>query len=100
MMSTAMIAAPPQAPDRKHRWTVADFDRMIAAEIVPEGSRAYLWYGEVLEPMGESKPHANALFGLDEEVPLKLCAEIGGPASEFPAIPVAEILRDSLEEVR
>ena len=37
---------------------------MVEAGVVREGSRAFLWDGEVVEPMAEDQPHINALYRL------------------------------------
>ena len=50
---TIAIAAPRAA----RRWTGEDLDRMIDAGIVREGTNAYLWDGEIIEPMAEDQPH-------------------------------------------
>ncbi len=50
---TIAIAAPRAA----RRWTGEDLDRMIDAGIIREGTGAYLWDGEIIEPMAEDQPH-------------------------------------------
>lgn len=45
---------------RLTRLTTADFDRLVAEGAIREGSRAYLWDGEIIDPMPEYPPHVNA----------------------------------------
>jgi len=54
--STAIPTAP---PFRRRRWTTAEFHRMIDAGILRDGSRTFLWDGEIIEPMPEKPPHVN-----------------------------------------
>ena len=46
------------------RWTGDDLDRMVEAGIVREGTGAYLWDGEIKEPMAEDQPHLLAVKNL------------------------------------
>ena len=59
-MSTATTQHPPTTAWRKHRWTTAEYDAMIASGYLREGSKTFLWDGEIIEPMPENEPHANA----------------------------------------
>lgn len=45
---------------RPHRWTTAEFDALLAGGYLREGSRTFLWGGEIVDPMPEKEPHANA----------------------------------------
>lgn len=51
-------------PRTARRWTGDDLDRMIDAGIVREGTNAYLWGGEIIEPMAEDQPHDLAVKAL------------------------------------
>lgn len=51
-------------PWRRHRFTDAEFDRMIRAGVFRSGARAFLWAGEVIEPMAEDQPHLGVVSGL------------------------------------
>lgn len=51
-----MAAATPE-PRAACRWTGTDLDRMLDAGILREGTNAYLWDGEIIEPMAEDQPH-------------------------------------------
>lgn len=65
-MSTT-IASPPPAPALalpRKRWTDEEFDRVVEAGIIREGSGTFLWGGEIIEPMAEDQPHINALYKL------------------------------------
>ena len=41
---------------RLTRLSTAEFDRLVAEGSIREGSRTYLWDGEVIEPMPENRP--------------------------------------------
>lgn len=60
-MTTAIAppTATPPAPPLRRRWTTAEFHRMIDAGILRDGSRTFLWDGEIIEPMAEKPPHYN-----------------------------------------
>jgi len=45
---------------RRLRWTSAEFHRLIDAGFIREGSGAFLWDGEIIEPMARKRPHINA----------------------------------------
>jgi hypothetical protein len=47
------------------RWTTEEFDRLVAEGFIREGSRTYLWNGEIIEPMAENRAHRNAVSRLD-----------------------------------
>jgi Uma2 family endonuclease len=51
-------------PRTARRWTGEDLDRMIDAGIIREGTGAYLWDGEIIEPMAEDQPHYLAVKAL------------------------------------
>ena len=60
--SATATASPPQAPEPvpvgpRKRWTTAEFDHLIRSGVLREGSRAFLWDGEIIEPMSENPPH-------------------------------------------
>ena len=64
-MSTIELAPPVSSdPEFRKRWTNDEFDRLMAEGFIREGSRAYLWDGEIYEPMPENHPHLNALSNL------------------------------------
>ncbi len=59
-MSTATQQTASGTAWRKHRWTTAQFDAMIANGQLREGSKTFLWDGEIIEPMPENQPHVHA----------------------------------------
>ena len=59
-MSTATTETAPKTTWRTRRWTTAEFDSMIASGYLREGSKTFLWDGEIIEPMPENQPHVNA----------------------------------------
>ena len=70
-MSTATIAAPKTTTPsptltgyQTHRWTVAEFEKMISTGIIREGSGEFLWGGEIFDSMSEDESHANAYGAL------------------------------------
>ena len=88
-MSTATIESTSNAVWQKHRWTTAEFDSMIARGYLREGSKTFLWDGEIIEPMPENEPHAYAQDNLQRLLTRRL------PDAEWmirPAHPLA--LRD------
>jgi len=44
----------------RFRWSTAEFDRLVAEGFIREGSRVFLWDGEIIAPMPEDIAHANA----------------------------------------
>jgi Uma2 family endonuclease len=44
--------------------STTEFDRLVAAGEIREGSRSYLWAGEVCTLMPENQPHVNAVENL------------------------------------
>lgn len=62
--ATSAKPAPSVRPWRRHRFTDAEFDRMIRAGVFRAGSRAFLWGGEIVEPMAEDQPHLGVVSGL------------------------------------
>ena len=48
---------------RLTRLSTAEFDRLVAEGSIC-GGRAYLWDGEMIEPMPENRSHANAVENL------------------------------------
>jgi Uma2 family endonuclease len=66
MVKTATPAKPSPTvrPWRRHRFTDAEFDRMVRAGVFRAGSRAFLWGGEIVEPMAEDQPHLGVVSGL------------------------------------
>lgn len=61
------VAAPPGTLHRlgmPHRWTGEEFDRLVEQGFIREGSKTFLWDGEIIEPMAEDEPHINAVFNL------------------------------------
>lgn len=65
-MSTATTTTTSNADRQKHRLTTAEFDAMLADGTLVEGSKTYLWNGEIIEPMAENQPHANAQDNLQD----------------------------------
>ena len=64
-MTTATLAVQPSAhPFRRHRWSSAEFHRLIDAGFIREGSRTFLWDGEIVEPMPENPPHIHVVENL------------------------------------
>ena len=85
-MSTAMTGAPSSTDRQKRRLTTAEFDAMLADGYLREGSKTYLWNGEIIEPMAEDQPHANAQDNLRDLLKDRL------PSAEWtisPAHPLA-----------
>ena len=71
--------APPPAPDTvlepvgpRKRWTTAEFDRLLDDGYLREGSDAYLWDFEIIEPKSEHPPHIHALANLYRSLILRL----------------------------
>jgi hypothetical protein len=61
-MSTLTTQPPPLVvADRPKRWTTAEFDRLVAQGFIEEGSKTYLWEGQIVDPMPEYQPHWNAV---------------------------------------
>ncbi len=58
------MATATSEPRAARRWTGEDLDRMIDAGIVREGTNAYLWDGEIIEPIAEDQPHYLAVKNL------------------------------------
>ncbi|MFO0950364.1 MAG: Uma2 family endonuclease [Isosphaeraceae bacterium] len=74
--TTTTAAKAPQtvwtpSPLRK-RWTIAEFDRLHRDGYLREGSRTYLWDGEIIEPMTVNRPHVQAVGSLRELLFLRL----------------------------
>ncbi len=59
-MSTATTESPPKTAWPRRRWTTAEFDALLNGGFLTEGSKTFLWDGEIIEPMPENEPHANA----------------------------------------
>jgi Uma2 family endonuclease len=57
-----LVAAVPMGP--RKRWTIAEFDDLVRKGFLREGSRTFLWDGEIIEPMPENPPHVNAAMNL------------------------------------
>jgi Uma2 family endonuclease len=51
-------------PWRRYRFTDKEFDRMVRAGILREGTHAFLWNGEIVQPMAEDQPHITLLYNL------------------------------------
>ncbi len=60
----AESAPEPASVGPRKRWTTAEYDDLIRKGIIREGSRAFLWDGEIIEPMSENPPHINAAANL------------------------------------
>src|SRR4051812_14796399 len=61
---TSAPASVPEPVGPTKRWTTAEFDDMVRSGIIREGSRAFLWGGETIEPMSENQPHVHATMNL------------------------------------
>ena len=59
-MSTATRADAEPTLLPRHRWTSDEFHRLVDQGILREGSRAFLWDGEIIEPLARKRPHINA----------------------------------------
>jgi Uma2 family endonuclease len=59
----------------QRRWTDEEFDQLVGSGIIREGSRAYLWDGEIIEPMVEDNPHFNAVDCLRDMLKSRLPME-------------------------
>ncbi|WP_435017634.1 Uma2 family endonuclease [Tundrisphaera sp. TA3] len=76
-MSTATIETHP-APAvagsafPRRRWTVAEFEEMIARGVMREGGPEFLWDGEICEAMSEYEPHVNAYNALIQALYMRL----------------------------
>ena len=55
-----IVEAEPQVALARFRWTTAEFDRLVASGFIREGTRIFLWDGEIIVPMAEDISHANA----------------------------------------
>jgi Uma2 family endonuclease len=64
IMSTSAAKTVNAKPWRRYRFTDDEFDRMIRAGILREGSHAFLWNGEIIQPMAEDQPHITLLYNL------------------------------------
>jgi Uma2 family endonuclease len=68
-MTTAELA-PPTAPaacppvERRKTWTTAEYERLVELGFVDESTRAYLWEGEIYQPMTINPAHRNAVGNL------------------------------------
>ena len=68
MSETITVTAPPlvESPGLvpgigiRHRWTNAEFDRMLALGLLREGGPEFLWDGEIVSPMPEDPEHSHA----------------------------------------
>jgi Uma2 family endonuclease len=58
--ATPKAKSTPQSTWRTHRWTTAEFDAMVGSGYLREGSKTFLWDGEIIEPMPENEPHVTA----------------------------------------
>jgi len=63
-MSSGTIATPPASGRVRRRWTIEEFDPLVAGGLIREGGRTYLWDGEIIEPIPENQPHINAADNL------------------------------------
>jgi hypothetical protein len=91
-MSIATTESRSKAGWRPRRWTTAEFDALVADGHLREGSKAFLWDGEIIEPMPENEPHVNAQDNLQRSLASRL------PEAEWtirPAHPLA--LRDGFK---
>ena len=59
-MSTATIESTLKPIWQTRRWTTAEFDALLADGYLREGSKTFLWDGEIVEPMAENQPHIHA----------------------------------------
>jgi Uma2 family endonuclease len=73
MSMNSAIATP--APLPRRRWTDEEFDQLVGSGVIREGSRTFLWDGEIIEPMVEDNPHFNAVDCLRDMLKSRLPAE-------------------------
>jgi len=69
VLSPPSLVEPPDTahrPGLPHRWTNAEFERMVPLGLLREGDRTFLWDGEVLSPMPEDPEHSHAQDNLRE----------------------------------
>jgi hypothetical protein len=67
MSISAIIATSSPLPTlERYRWTVAEFRSLLADGYLREGSRTFLWDGEILTPMSEDPVHRDAVEILRE----------------------------------
>jgi Uma2 family endonuclease len=64
MSTSAAKSATKAKAGRRYKFTDEEFDRMIRAGILREGSHAFLWNGEIIQPMAEDQPHITLLYNL------------------------------------
>jgi hypothetical protein len=81
-MSTAVLqpVVPPRRELRK-RWTIEEFDRLMVESFLREGSRTYLWDGEIIVPMPETPSHVNSTYPENSGEFLREYAARGVPIS-------------------
>ncbi len=63
---TAPPAGLPVPPERLHRITVGDYERMIKAGILTEKHRVILWKGLIVTKMTKGRPHTVTTLRLHE----------------------------------
>src|SRR5262245_14534040 len=56
-----LLPPPPEILERLHRFTVRQFQRMIAAGVFPSGERVELLKGWIYKKMTQNPPHAVVL---------------------------------------
>jgi Uma2 family endonuclease len=64
LSTSAAKTATKAKPWRRYRFTDDEFDRMIRAGILRPDARAFLWNGEIIQPMAEDQPHLRVVSSL------------------------------------
>ncbi|MFO0950365.1 MAG: Uma2 family endonuclease [Isosphaeraceae bacterium] len=64
MSHGTLTETPPATSPQRKRWTIAEFDGLHRDGYLNEGSRTYLWDGEIVEPMTVNPPHVHAVANL------------------------------------
>ncbi len=64
-----------QVAQPRYRWTTAEFDRLVAEGFIREGSRVFLWDGEIIQPMPEDAIHSDACENLVDLLKARLAVD-------------------------
>jgi len=59
-MSIATAESNTKSAWRTRRWTTAQFDSLMVDGLLREGSKTFLWDGEIFDPLPETERHAHA----------------------------------------
>ena len=76
-VATATMAQPELPPFTRHRWTVAEFLKLMNDGFLPDGDRTFLWDGEIYQPLPESPAHRDPVEILRDLLPERF------PRAEF-----------------